>query len=173
MNASLGSCLGVLFNTMPCTDRGHLRYFCSLIKKGKSVLAFFSSGHNASVRQITHSPTGPAFITCSDDFRARFWYRKATTDWRQHHYGYKKWLINSTGVLEHSEPCQFILKQETWNRKDFLGTVQYLSAQLGLSAQDAKSSIIIWFQPWPALYSLIKKNKVFCSYWKVPLLVSV
>ncbi|KAK2165794.1 hypothetical protein LSH36_45g07027 [Paralvinella palmiformis] len=37
-------------------------------------------GHNASVRCIAHSPTGPAFVTCSEDFRARFWYRKAVTD---------------------------------------------------------------------------------------------
>ncbi|PVD36840.1 hypothetical protein C0Q70_03830 [Pomacea canaliculata] len=39
-----------------------------------------SLGHNGAVRSIAHSPTGPAFITCSEDFRARFWYRKATTD---------------------------------------------------------------------------------------------
>ncbi|KAI0229652.1 Cleavage stimulation factor subunit 1 [Lamellibrachia satsuma] len=39
-----------------------------------------SLGHNGVVRCIVHSPTGPAFVTCSDDFRARFWYRKAETD---------------------------------------------------------------------------------------------
>lgn len=39
-----------------------------------------SLGHNDLVRHLAHSPTGPAFISCSDDFRARFWYRKATTD---------------------------------------------------------------------------------------------
>jgi len=37
-------------------------------------------GHNQPVRHIVHSPTGPSFVTCSDDFRARFWYRKAETD---------------------------------------------------------------------------------------------
>ncbi|XP_050413366.1 cleavage stimulation factor subunit 1 [Patella vulgata] len=37
-------------------------------------------GHNGVVRSIVHSPTGPAFISCSEDCRARFWYRKATTD---------------------------------------------------------------------------------------------
>ncbi|CAG2254509.1 CSTF1 [Mytilus edulis] len=37
-------------------------------------------GHNGAVRYIAHSPTGPAFITCSEDFRARFWYRKADSD---------------------------------------------------------------------------------------------
>ena len=38
------------------------------------------AGHNNIVRCIIHSPTGPAFVTCSDDYRARFWYRKAETD---------------------------------------------------------------------------------------------
>jgi cleavage stimulation factor subunit 1 len=35
-----------------------------------------SLGHNSVVRCIAHSPIGPAFVSCSDDFRARFWYRK-------------------------------------------------------------------------------------------------
>lgn len=39
-----------------------------------------SLGHNNVVRCIVHSPTGPAFLTCSDDFRARFWYKRALTD---------------------------------------------------------------------------------------------
>lgn len=29
--------------------------------------------HNNSVRFITHSQVGPSFLTCSEDFRARFW----------------------------------------------------------------------------------------------------
>lgn len=29
--------------------------------------------HNNSVRFITHSQVGPSFVTCSEDFRARFW----------------------------------------------------------------------------------------------------
>ncbi|KAH9528473.1 cleavage stimulation factor, 3' pre-RNA, subunit 1 [Dermatophagoides farinae] len=33
-------------------------------------------GHNQPVRQICHSPVGPCFITCSDDYRARFWYHR-------------------------------------------------------------------------------------------------
>ncbi|KAK7093311.1 cleavage stimulation factor subunit 1-like [Littorina saxatilis] len=37
-------------------------------------------GHNGPVRALAHSPTGPAFVSCSEDYRARFWYRKATTD---------------------------------------------------------------------------------------------
>ena len=32
------------------------------------------SGHNNVIRGAIHSPTMPAFISCSDDFRARFWY---------------------------------------------------------------------------------------------------
>jgi cleavage stimulation factor subunit 1 len=35
-----------------------------------------SLGHNHPVRQFVHSPTSPAFLTCSDDYRARFWYRR-------------------------------------------------------------------------------------------------
>ncbi|XP_053211912.1 cleavage stimulation factor subunit 1-like [Panonychus citri] len=35
-----------------------------------------SLGHNNTVRYFIHSPVSPAFLTCSDDFRARFWYRK-------------------------------------------------------------------------------------------------
>lgn len=38
-----------------------------------------SLGHNQPIRQFVHSPTSPAFLTCSDDFRARFWYRKNET----------------------------------------------------------------------------------------------
>uniref|UniRef100_A0A5S6QNH1 Cleavage stimulation factor 50 kDa subunit n=1 Tax=Trichuris muris TaxID=70415 RepID=A0A5S6QNH1_TRIMR len=37
-------------------------------------------GHTAPVRAFAHSPVQPAFITCSDDYRARYWYRKAVTD---------------------------------------------------------------------------------------------
>ncbi|XP_062505276.1 cleavage stimulation factor subunit 1-like [Corticium candelabrum] len=32
-----------------------------------------SSGHSYPIRCIVHSPSLPAFITCSDDHRARFW----------------------------------------------------------------------------------------------------
>lgn len=35
-----------------------------------------SLGHNGVVRHIVHSPVSPAFLTCSDDFRARFWYKR-------------------------------------------------------------------------------------------------
>uniref|UniRef100_A0A8I4A1Y7 Cleavage stimulation factor subunit 1 n=2 Tax=Callithrix jacchus TaxID=9483 RepID=A0A8I4A1Y7_CALJA len=34
-----------------------------------------SLGHNNIVCCIVHSPTNPMFMTCSDDFRARYWYR--------------------------------------------------------------------------------------------------
>ncbi|XP_050737746.1 cleavage stimulation factor subunit 1-like isoform X2 [Eriocheir sinensis] len=35
-----------------------------------------SVGHNGPVRHMVHSPCSPAFITCSDDYWARFWYRR-------------------------------------------------------------------------------------------------
>ncbi|XP_050705124.1 cleavage stimulation factor subunit 1-like isoform X3 [Eriocheir sinensis] len=35
-----------------------------------------SVGHNGPVQHMVHSPCSPAFITCSDDYRARFWYRR-------------------------------------------------------------------------------------------------
>ncbi|CAG0893890.1 unnamed protein product [Cyprideis torosa] len=37
-----------------------------------------SLGHNAAVRRVVHSPIAPAFMSCSDDFRARFWYKRGT-----------------------------------------------------------------------------------------------
>lgn len=36
-----------------------------------------SLGHNQPIRYFVHSPTSPAFLTCSDDYRARFWCKKA------------------------------------------------------------------------------------------------
>jgi len=33
-------------------------------------------GHNSIARHISHSPTQSAFLSCSDDFRARFWFHK-------------------------------------------------------------------------------------------------
>jgi len=33
-------------------------------------------GHNSIARMISHSPTQSAFLSCSDDFRARFWFYK-------------------------------------------------------------------------------------------------
>jgi cleavage stimulation factor subunit 1 len=38
-----------------------------------------SLGHNGIVRFLVHSPTSPAFLSCSDDFRARFWFRRSAT----------------------------------------------------------------------------------------------
>lgn len=34
-------------------------------------------GHNGTVKCIVHSPTAPHFITCSDDYRARFWCKRS------------------------------------------------------------------------------------------------
>lgn len=37
-----------------------------------------SLGHNGVVKYILHSATGPGLLTCSDDFRARFWYHRGS-----------------------------------------------------------------------------------------------
>ncbi|XP_076365409.1 cleavage stimulation factor subunit 1 Cst50 [Tachypleus tridentatus] len=50
---------------------------CSWDSRNAERQKLLSLGHNNVVRYIVHSPTGPAFLTCSDDFRARFWYRRA------------------------------------------------------------------------------------------------
>mgnify|MGYP001810526119 CR=1 FL=1 len=36
-----------------------------------------SLGHNGFVKTIVHSPIAPHFMSCSDDFRARFWCKKS------------------------------------------------------------------------------------------------
>lgn len=50
---------------------------CSWNSRNASRLHLMSLGHNGPVRYIIHSPTHPAFLTCSDDFRARFWFRRS------------------------------------------------------------------------------------------------
>uniref|UniRef100_A0A0K8TM82 Cleavage stimulation factor subunit 1 n=1 Tax=Tabanus bromius TaxID=304241 RepID=A0A0K8TM82_TABBR len=52
---------------------------CSWNSRNASRLHLMSLGHNGPVRYIIHSPTHPAFLTCSDDFRARFWFRRSTS----------------------------------------------------------------------------------------------
>ncbi|KAL3244849.1 hypothetical protein MRX96_018438 [Rhipicephalus microplus] len=49
---------------------------CSWDSRNAERQRLLSLGHNNTVRNLVHSPTGPAFLTCSDDFRARFWYRR-------------------------------------------------------------------------------------------------
>jgi cleavage stimulation factor subunit 1 len=39
-----------------------------------------SLGHNGVVKCIVHSPSAPHFISCSDDFRARFWCKRTSLD---------------------------------------------------------------------------------------------
>lgn len=51
---------------------------CSWNSRNASRLHLMSLGHNGPVRYIIHSPTHPAFLTCSDDYRARFWVRRTT-----------------------------------------------------------------------------------------------
>lgn len=52
---------------------------CSWNSRNASRLNLISLGHNGAVRNIIHSPTHPAFLTCSDDYRARFWVRRTNT----------------------------------------------------------------------------------------------
>ncbi|XP_019869819.1 cleavage stimulation factor subunit 1-like [Aethina tumida] len=52
---------------------------CTWNSRNASRKKLMSLGHNGAVRWIVHSPTQAAFLTCSDDFRARFWYRRAPT----------------------------------------------------------------------------------------------
>jgi len=49
---------------------------CSWESRNGQRKNLLSLGHNGPVRYMVHSPSQPAFITCSDDFRARFWYRR-------------------------------------------------------------------------------------------------
>lgn len=52
---------------------------CAWNSRNASRKHLLSLGHNGPVRHISHSPTTAAFLTCSDDFRARFWSRRAPT----------------------------------------------------------------------------------------------
>ncbi|CAF4939625.1 unnamed protein product [Pieris macdunnoughi] len=51
---------------------------CTWHSRSASRCQLMSLGHNGAVRHIVHSATAPAFLTCSDDYRARFWYRRNT-----------------------------------------------------------------------------------------------
>ncbi|XP_043472833.1 cleavage stimulation factor subunit 1 [Leptopilina heterotoma] len=52
---------------------------CAWNSRNASRKQLLSLGHNGPVRLIVHSPVAPAFLTCSDDFRARFWFRRMPT----------------------------------------------------------------------------------------------
>ncbi|XP_015372112.1 PREDICTED: cleavage stimulation factor subunit 1-like [Diuraphis noxia] len=49
---------------------------CAWNARNASRQNLLSLGHNGPIRSIVHSPNSAAFLTCSDDFRARFWYKK-------------------------------------------------------------------------------------------------
>ncbi|XP_016662801.1 cleavage stimulation factor subunit 1-like isoform X2 [Acyrthosiphon pisum] len=46
---------------------------CTWNARNASRQNLLSLGHNGPIRSIVHSPNSAAFLTCSDDFRARFW----------------------------------------------------------------------------------------------------
>ncbi|KAF6209620.1 hypothetical protein GE061_015368 [Apolygus lucorum] len=52
---------------------------CAWNARNASRRQLLSLGHNGPVRQIVHSPHSAAFLTCSDDFRARFWFKRLQT----------------------------------------------------------------------------------------------
>lgn len=49
---------------------------CCWDSRNASRKQLLSLGRNGPVRWMVHSPTHAAFLSCSDDFRARFWYRR-------------------------------------------------------------------------------------------------
>ncbi|OZC11185.1 WD domain, G-beta repeat protein [Onchocerca flexuosa] len=69
-NEDYGLFVSVLF---PDEKSGSL---CSWDARNSDRKRLLALGHTAATRTFRHSPTMPAFITGSDDFRARFWYKK-------------------------------------------------------------------------------------------------
>jgi len=59
---------------MPDEKSGSL---CSWDARNSDREHLLALGHTAPTRAFVHSPTMPAFVTGSDDFRARFWFKKA------------------------------------------------------------------------------------------------
>jgi cleavage stimulation factor subunit 1 len=53
---------------------------CSWDSRNAERKNLLSLGHNSNVRYLCHSPTTASFLTCSDDYRARFWHRRPATD---------------------------------------------------------------------------------------------
>lgn len=53
---------------------------CAWNARNAARLHLTSLGHNGAVRFLVHSPSNPAFLTCSDDFRARFWVKRTAVN---------------------------------------------------------------------------------------------
>jgi len=49
---------------------------CSWDSRNADRKRLLALGHTSATRCFAHSPTAPAFVTGSDDHRARFWYKK-------------------------------------------------------------------------------------------------
>ena len=49
---------------------------CAWDARNASRKQLLSLGHNGPVRWMVHSPTQAAFLSCSDDYRARFWFQR-------------------------------------------------------------------------------------------------
>jgi len=52
---------------------------CTWDARNASRKQLMSLCHNSPVRNIVHSPVTSAFLSCSDDFRCRFWVRRTAT----------------------------------------------------------------------------------------------
>ncbi|XP_035791565.1 cleavage stimulation factor subunit 1-like [Anopheles albimanus] len=52
---------------------------CAWNSRNAARCHLMSLGHNGPVRFIVHSPTQSAFMSCSEDYRARFWVRRTNT----------------------------------------------------------------------------------------------
>ncbi|QQP56954.1 Cleavage stimulation factor 50 kDa subunit [Caligus rogercresseyi] len=52
---------------------------CCWDSRNASRKQLLSLGHNGAVRNIVHSTVSPAFLTSSDDFRARFWFKRSSS----------------------------------------------------------------------------------------------
>uniref|UniRef100_A0A914UWG7 Cleavage stimulation factor 50 kDa subunit n=1 Tax=Plectus sambesii TaxID=2011161 RepID=A0A914UWG7_9BILA len=52
---------------------------CSWDARNADRKRLLALGHTAATRCFVHSPTQPAFVTGSDDHRARFWYKKLSS----------------------------------------------------------------------------------------------
>ncbi|KAL3312624.1 cleavage stimulation factor, 3' pre-RNA, subunit 1 [Cichlidogyrus casuarinus] len=58
----------------------HTKSLCCWDSRNADRQRLLALNHNGAIRCFVHSPTSPAFVSCSDDNRARFWYKKSITD---------------------------------------------------------------------------------------------
>ncbi|TPP56870.1 Cleavage stimulation factor subunit 1 [Fasciola gigantica] len=59
---------------------GHVRDVCRAQYTARQISGAVPTHHNGPIRCFVHSPTTAAFMSCSDDNRARFWYKRPISD---------------------------------------------------------------------------------------------